>query len=247
MNKNFIIVGTPRSGTTFICDVLSQQEGIWIPNYSNYEPFNPVVLKIVSRNIKTHAFDQDAVIKKFINYKSKINSEYFGFKTTFTNFHSDLRELIKKNNLDVIIILRKDIWKVIGSMMVAIDNDDYIGSSKKHEPFVFESEFREKRRIEVFFNQLCRSYWEIENSFQRDLKIIDKIYFEDLIIDPVRPKLNEYFNRNLIFDTGYNDSDQIDTYIKNFQEMKDFILKEAKSFPSHYSALPDYIKKELEI
>lgn len=26
MNKNFVIVGTPRSGTTFVCDVLNKFE-----------------------------------------------------------------------------------------------------------------------------------------------------------------------------------------------------------------------------
>jgi hypothetical protein len=246
MNKNFIIVGTPRSGTTFVCDVLSQQEGIWLPKYPNYEPFNPSILKRVSKDVKTHVFDQDSIIKKFINYKSKMNSEYFGFKT-FTGFHSDLKELIRNNNLDVIIILRKDIWKVIGSMMVAIDNNDYTGSSKKHKPFIFETTFREKRRIRTFFNRMCRTYWELENSFQTNLNIVDKIYFEDLVSNPIRPKLNHYFDRELAFDTKYDDKDDLYRYVENFDEMKKFILDEVKDFSVHYSALPEYILKELEL
>ena len=246
MNKNFIIVGTPRSGTTFVCDVLAQEQDIWIPKYPNYEPFNPAVSKRVSRDVKTHVFDQDAIVKKFINYKTKLDSKYFGFKT-FPSFHSDLKDLIRNNDLDVIIVLRKDIWKVIGSMMIAVDNEDYIGSSKKHEPFVFEPTHREKRRIRTFFNQTCRSYWELENSFQQNLKIIDKIYFEDLINDPIRPNLNIYFERELKFEAGYDDSDDMCRYVKNFDEMKNFILEEVKGFQTHYSALPEYITRQLEL
>lgn len=242
MNKNFIIVGTPRSGTTFLCDVLNSFDDIWIPKYPNYEPFNPNVLKKVSLTVNNNAFDQDAIIKKFISYKPNKKATYFGFKT-FLSFHSNLKDLIRDNNLDVIIILRKDIWKVIGSMMIAIDHNDYLGSSKKHEPFVFEKTSREIRRIQVFFNQICRVYWELENIFSKDLNIVDKFYFEDLIENNKRPLLNEYFQRDILFDHGYNDNDDMSKYVVNFQEMKNFILEEINQYQIHYSSLPEYIRK----
>ena len=242
MNKNFVIVGTPRSGTTFLCDTLNDFDDIWIPKYPNYEPFNPNVLKKVSVTSNHNAFDQDAIIKKFVSYKSSKKVTYFGFKT-FLSFHSNLKDLIKENDLDVIIILRKDIWKVIGSMMIAVDNNDYIGSSKKHQPFIFEKTSREIRRIQVFFNQICRVYWELENIFSKDLNIIDKFYFEDLIENKERPLLNEYFQRTIYFNHGYNDNDDISKYISNFQVMKNFILEEVNQYQTHYSSLPEYIRK----
>ena len=245
MSKNFIIVGTPRSGTTFVCDVLNGFDDIWIPKYPNYEPFNPNVLKKVSLTAKHNAFDHDTIVKKFIGHKSNKGAEYFGFKT-FLSFHSNLRELIKDNDLDVIILLRKDIWKVIGSMMIAIDNNDYIGSSKKYQPYIFEKTSREKRRILTFFNQTCRVYWELENTFSKDLNILDKFYFEDLIENNRRPSIESYFEREIVFDHKYDNNDDISKYISNFQEMKDFILEEVSQYQQHYSALPDYISQHLK-
>jgi hypothetical protein len=244
-DKNFIIVGSPRSGTTFLCDILNGFEDIWIPEYPNYEPFNPNVIKKVSATTKNNAFDHDAIVKKFISYKSNKNAKYFGFKT-FLSFHSDLRELIKNNDLDVIIILRKDIWKVMGSMLIAVDNNDYIGSSKKYQPYIFERTSREKRRILTSFNQLCRVYWELENVFSKNLNIIDKFYFEDLIKYNRRLPIEEYFEREIVFDHKYNDNDDISKYIGNFQEMKDFILEEVHQYQQHYSALPSYISQLLK-
>ena len=69
MNKNFGIVGTPRSGTTFVCDVLNKFDDIWIPEFPNYEPFNPHNLHRLANSIKNNSFDQDLIIKKFISLK----------------------------------------------------------------------------------------------------------------------------------------------------------------------------------
>jgi len=246
MNKNFVIVGTPRSGTTFVCDVLNEFDDIWIPEFPNYEPFNPHNLHRLANSMKNNSFDQDSIIKKFISVKSKKNVDYFGFKT-FLSFHSDLKNLIKDNDLDVILILRKDIWKVIGSMLIAIDHNDYIGSSKKHDPFIFVESKREVRRIMTFFNQLCRTYWELENLFAKDSNIIEKLYFEDIVNNNIANNLDTYFNKKIIFDHNYNDTDDINSYIGNFEELQSLIMEEVKKNHTHYSALPSYIVNQLAL
>lgn len=246
MNKNFVIVGTPRSGTTFICDALNQFDDIWIPEFPNYEPFNPHNLHRLTESIKNNAFDQDLIIKKFISLKSRKNIDYFGFKT-FLSFHSNLKNLIKDNNLDVILIMRKDIWKVIGSMLIAIDHNDYLGSSKKYDPFVFVESKREIRRIMTFFNHLCRSYWELENTFANNFNVVEKMYFEDIIKNNNTNNLDNYFDKKIIFDFNYDDNDSIYFYMKNFEELQDLIMKEVKKYHVHYSALPYYIKSQLDL
>jgi hypothetical protein len=246
MNKNFVIVGTPRSGTTFVCDVLNEFDDIWIPGFHNYEPFNPHNLYGLTELIKNNAFDQDRIIKKFISAKSKKNVDYFGFKT-FLSYHSDLKNLIKDNNLDVILILRKDIWKVIGSMLVAIDHNDYIGSSKKHDPFIFVESKREVRRIMTFFKQLCRVYWELENLFAKESNVIEKLYFEDIVNNNISNNLDTYFNKKIIFDHNYNNDDNISSYIGNFEELQSLIMEEVKKNHMHYSALPSYIVNQLAL
>ncbi len=39
--KNFLVTGTPRSCTTWFCKTLNAHNGIWVPEFTNYEPFNP--------------------------------------------------------------------------------------------------------------------------------------------------------------------------------------------------------------
>lgn len=246
MNKNFVIVGTPRSGTTLVCDVLNQFEDIWIPEFPNYEPFNPHNLPRLTEAMRNNSFDQDLIVKKFISHKYKKNVDYFGFKT-FLSFHSDLKNLIKDNNLDVILILRKDIWKVMGSMLIAIDHNDYIGSSKKHHPFVFVESKREVRRIMTFFNQLCRSYWELENLFTNGFSVIEKLYFEDIITDTIPNNLNLYFGKEIIFNHNYNNEAGHSSYIENFEELQNFIMQEIKNHHIHYSALPEYVINQLAL
>jgi hypothetical protein len=226
--------------------VLNEFDDIWIPGFHNYEPFNPHNLYGLTELIKNNAFDQDRIIKKFISAKSKKNVDYFGFKT-FLSYHSDLKNLIKDNNLDVILILRKDIWKVIGSMLVAIDHNDYIGSSKKHDPFIFVESKREVRRIMTFFKQLCRVYWELENLFAKESNVIEKLYFEDIVNNNISNNLDTYFNKKIIFDHNYNNDDNISSYIGNFEELQSLIMEEVKKNHTHYSALPSYIVNQLAL
>ena len=43
-------------------------DDIWIPEFPNYEPFNPHNLHRLADSIKNNSFDQDLIIKKFMRH-----------------------------------------------------------------------------------------------------------------------------------------------------------------------------------
>jgi hypothetical protein len=247
MSNNFIVLGTPRSGTTFFCQTLSQLDDVFIPEFPNFEIFNPWATPTVSKAIKTHMFDQDKALKKFIDYKIQINKKYFGFKT-FIPFHNDLTTLINNNDLDIFVVLRKDIWKILGSMLIAIDHNDYTTSSLKYQPFVFEKTEREKRRVLGLFNQLCKSFWYNENAFTNHKNFVEKIYLEDIVAgNNTFKNVNNYFNKIIEFYPTNNDNKSINEYISNIDEFQSFFKDHVKKSKEHYGALPEYILKELDL
>lgn len=246
-SKNFIVLGTPRSGTTFFCRTLKEQPDIWIPNFPNYEPFNPWSIVGASNTFKTHMFDQDEIVKRMIEFKKSKNIDYFGFKT-FISFHSDIKGLIERNDLDIIVVLRKDFWKLMASQLIAIDHNDYEGSSTKYEPYFFENTAREERRIIGFFNEICKWFWWCENVFSKHKNFIDKIYLEELSKNGASfGNINSYFDRNIIFNSNYDDRKSLESYISNYDEFQKFIKEIVKKCPEHYKVLPDYVAEKLEL
>lgn len=246
-NKNFVVLGIPRSGTKFFCKTLSDCPNIWLPSWNDtYEPFNLKKIAYTSEIFNHHFFDQDAIVKKLINSKHKQEKEYVGFKT-FLIWHRDFQNIVTDNNLKIIIMIRKDFWKVFGSFLLAIDNNDYSGSSKIFMPFKFEITNREKRRIIDTFNNFCYQYWQLENVYSKHKNFIDKIYFEDLLHRDSFSNINDYFNREIIFNSTYSDKDSYSSYFDNFDVLKDFIKTHCKSAPKHYNNLPEYLKINLEL
>lgn len=246
MSKNFIVVGTPRSGTTFFCRTLDQYPDIWIPGFGNYEPFNPHSLNIAAEKFNQCIYDQNSAVQKMIRSKKRYSAEYFGFKT-FLTWHNNFLDLIEYNNLDVFVVLRKDIWKVLGSLLIAIDNSDYSGSSKNYQPFYFSDTNREKRRIISYFFELCKSYWYCEKVLSDHRMFVDKIYLEDFDKKDVSiTSIDEYFQRPILFNTNYHQDDYT-KYYQNFEEFKSFILDHVHSAKEHYLEMPNYIKNLLEL
>jgi hypothetical protein len=248
-SKNFVVTGTPRSGTTFFCNTLKTYPHVWIPEFSNIdnaEPFNPVNTVEVSNTLQLPVFDQNLVIQQLLQDKSTVNAEYFGFKT-FLSYHNNMSSLIDHNQLDVFVILRKNIWSVLASLLLAQDNKDYNGSSKRFSPFYYDGSNREERRIFTMFYSLCKDYWYSENVWHSHPRLVEKIYFEDLIKPNVSfKKINNYFGQEIDFFANYTD-DSVEKYFKNFDHVKKVILRRVHQSKYHFLALPDYIRTELDL
>jgi len=244
-DKNFVVLGIPRSGTKFFCKSLNERPNIWVPSWnSTYEPFNLKRIEHSSEIFKSHLFDHNNIVKKLISAKKDQQKAYMGFKT-FLIWHRDFKDVIEQNQLRIIIVIRKNFWKVFGSFLMSIENADYTGSSKRFSPFLFCPSNRENRRIIDIFNNFCYQYWQLENDYSSHKNLIDKIYFEDFTQSTKFEKLNDYFDDRIHFQNDYNDLDSVKTYFANFEQLKSFVVEHCRSAPKHYGALPDYFLENL--
>lgn len=244
--KNFLVTGTPRSSTTWFCHTLNSHGRIWMPEFTNYEPFNPHNIHQTADKFKVSLFDQLGFMDTIVNYASQKDIDYLGIKT-FISYHNDISSFIRQYNFSIFVLIRKDIWKVLGSLCVAVDNKDFLGSSKRFQPYMFENNHRENRRLITIFDRICLNYWYAENYFAKHENFIEKVYMEDIIKGKSSYlRINNFFNQHINLSNDYDDDDA-DVYFKNFDEIKKFFIDYCKSAPHHYSSLPDYVKQNLSL
>lgn len=213
MNK-FVITGIPRSGTTVFARTLSKIDNIHVANdqHDFYEPF-----KIMSNSLDLNP------LPRLKELEDNCRSNYFGFKS----FPGDLLDLtaLRLNGYKTFAIVRKDIWKSIFSHAIARtklfrdnDNTAFKGSSKLYTESVVASSISElpppllRMFQDSFFTRIKHAY-----EFETQYKNTDVIYFEDLIKPNASFKcVNTYFNKEIIFNLNYDDSDDFSSYYKNF-------------------------------
>jgi hypothetical protein len=88
-NKNFVVLGIPRSGTKFFCNTLSQISKIWIPPFRSFEPFNLKQISYSSQFFQSHLYDHDAIVKKMIDMKIEIMKKEIEIVTKETRMEEE--------------------------------------------------------------------------------------------------------------------------------------------------------------
>jgi hypothetical protein len=244
--KNFLITGTPRSSSTWFCKTLNSYDRIWMPEFKNYEPFNPHIIRETTNALKVNLYDQNAFMDKIIEAAVKREVDYLGVKS-FPNYHTDLSLFLNDYDVAIIVLIRKDIWKVLGSLFIAVDNKNFLGSSKRFKPYFWDKSPRETRRLVEVFHRQCKNYWYAENYFSNHKNFVDKIYMEDIVKGKSSFKnIDNYFGKRIEFESDYTEDD-LSKYFENFEEIKKFIVELCKSAPFNYSVLPSYILEQLDL
>ena len=212
MQKNkFFILGLPRSGTTAIANTLSDNniymyssekvEGIVDNESYLFEPFALANRKVVL----------DWKHKLHYTIEPKFKKEYNGFKVILgdqVNIHS----LSQDFNYRPLIVIRKDIWKVIFSKIAASyathEETGPIGvylQSSRTAKADFTKFLPTIPRLEFFLGNMIKAIYELENETYM-LDPIDIIYFEDFIKpNTTYNKINKYFGKEITFNLNYND------------------------------------------
>jgi hypothetical protein len=248
VQKNkFFILGLPRSGTTAVANTLN--------SYDNVHMHSTKKVEGIIDN-ESHLFEPFALAntKVMLDWKPKLinniepnfNQDYNGFKVIFGDQVS-IHRLVNEFNYRPLVVIRKNIWKMIFSKIAAMwavaEEDD---SDNKVKTYTKSSRLANANfsyfplfvpRFEFFLNQFIKIIYELENEIMGTCNPISIIYFEDFVKpNATNDKLIEYFGQDIIFNLNYDDSfDIIDEY-----------LSEAKWSNNQYKYLSSRIDATIE-
>lgn len=247
MNTNFIVLGTPRSGSTWFIETIGKQNDILIggDKHTNFEAFNAINALEMSNLLNNHVFDNQTIFDYYLKLKLQQNKVYLGFKS-FPTWHWDLRKLINDNNLNIILLLRKSFFKTVGSLAIAYRENNFLLPSIEHKKLDFTNDTLFSRHFYLLINSVANSIYMAENWFTNSSIVIDKIYYEDIIKQNnyVNKNINNYFQREIIFSTDQVDRPWQDYFLEP-EKVKNFVQHLWKKAPHHYGALPDYVQEEV--
>ena len=88
----------------------------------------------------------------------------------------------------------------------------------------------------------------MENVFSKHPRLVHKFYLEDVDQKPMSfSPIDQYFDRSIVLDYNYNNDLDITRYVENYDEFQSLIRNWCKKTPQHYSALPDYVREQLDL
>lgn len=185
MNKSFIVTGIPRSGTSFICQQLSNLDNVYLDRNYNYEPFCP----------RGKILDEFQYLE---NLRRSNPDKIIGLKT----FHGDswfLNQHLQSHT--PIVMIRKDIRKAFLSLFILIRKGADENWSTRNRPDVSSIEPTD-REMMWQSKSILKSYYEAEK-----INHGYKVYFEDMVNGQSYPELESFFERSLNLNPGYVESD----------------------------------------
>ena len=220
--KKFVVTGTPRSGTTFLCDRIAKLDNVYMNDYSHYEPF-VWGSKILDEAKYLHNLEK--------NHPDKI----VGFKAFFGDSFF-LQDHMK--SYDAIVIIRRDVGKVFLSQLIKGKKGADKNFSSKNRKGI-ESVWFNPRSLEFNAKTLLKWYY-----YGELIPAKVKLYFEDILDGKAYPELDEYFENKIDLNTNYLEAD-LSVYHPNYAPLIKFLRDTAISLgPENF---PDYVRENLHI
>jgi len=221
--KRFVVTGTPRSGTTFLCNRLASLDNVHMDSNYDYEPFSPYA----------GVLDEEDYLDNLVtNHPGKI----VGLKTWWYDSY-DFTGLIE--DFDPIVLIRKDVQKVFLSLIVLLRFGYDENKSSKNQAGSSELVYGDFG-LRYNAHNLLKSY-----CYSEKMPYLEKIYFEDLVDGSYDPtSLEDYFENKLDLNTNYKESVLTDYY----QDPGKFIrvLRDTALSMDH-KKFPDYVRENLNI
>lgn len=220
LTKRFVVTGTPRSGTTFLCGQFASLDNVYMPEANDYEPFGA----------HSGVVDEEQYLLKLReDYPDKI----VGFKTFWEDSFM-LREHLR--SFDPIVLIRKDIQKVYLSLLVLYRSgyDDMKSSRNRPGAEIMEhSDFG----LTYIAHTLLKTYY-----YSEKMPYLFKLYFEDLYLG--NDRLQYYFENEVDINPKYSGSELTD-YHPDPQKFLDILKRTALGMD--HKKLPDYVRSNLHI
>lgn len=240
MNK-FIIYGTPRSCTTFLCNQLNNFDKIFMPVSNGFELYN---LDNYSYYQLGNFYEEDKIFNKIEKYAKENGYQFVGTKILLQQV-LNLKSLIDELDLSIFVVLRRDFWKVLCSSLTSGINCAFDKSGLESTRFVYNKyDGFHKTVIIMLTDILLDTYYKSEKHLVSHRNFKGKVYFEDIINGSANLNpFNDYFGINLELATKYKDDHDASLYIENFHDMKKDILAYIRRHSGHFSFLPAYLKE----
>tara|TARA_R110000868_G_scaffold261498_2_gene519640 strand:- start:248 stop:907 length:660 start_codon:yes stop_codon:yes gene_type:complete len=218
--KKFIVTGTPRSGTTFLCKQIASLDNVVMYEDWDYEPFGGYggVLDESEylRQLESDHPDKIVGLKAFWQ-------DSFLMDNHIRKFHP-------------IVLIRKDIQKVYLSLIVLMRKGYDETKSSRRRPGVESIEYSDFG-LSYMANTLLKTYY-----YSEKMPKFFKLYFEDLL--PGNTTLDTYFENKINLDTGYIESELTDYHPDPERFLS--ILKRTALGMDH-KKLPEYVRENLDI
>lgn len=243
MVNNFVVLGIPRSGTTHVCDKLTENLNVFMSQTALYEPFNPKALPVTS-SLMGNIFDQGDIVGRLARYGYREQgAEYCGYKAfpfQISNFN-----ILEQHKSRIIIVLRKNIWKVMGSMLVGAQRQDFRTTSTT-DKFTFDiNDSFTRANFLTSWHNITSAYWLLENTFRNSPHFLDIMYFEDFTKQGTYDRVNEYFKYDYNFISDYSDDHHPSIYYNNWDEFVYVVKDWTAKCKRHYDALPEYVMEHI--
>lgn len=220
--KKFVVTGTPRSGTTFLCDRIAKLDNVYMNESSNYEPF------IYGSNILDEA-------KYLYDLEKNHPDKIVGFKA-FLGDSFFLQDHMK--SYDPIVIIRRDVSKVFLSQLILGKKGADKNFSSKNRKGIESVEFN-RRSLQFNAKTLLKWYY-----YGELIPAKVKLYFEDILEGKTYPELDEYFGNKIDLNTNYQEAD-LSVYHSDYAPLIKFLRDTAISLgPENF---PDYVRENLHI
>ena len=220
LTKKFIVTGTPRSGTTFLCKQFASLDNVVMYNDFDYEPFGAY----------GGVLNEEEYLRQLQeNNPGKIVGLKAFWEDTFM-----MREHIR--SFDPIVLIRKDIQTVYLSLLVLYRQGYDENKSSRNRMGASEMEYSDFGLTHIA-HTLLKTYYYSER-----MPFLFKLYFEDL--HQGNSRLEYYFENKLDIDPKYSGSSLTD-YHPDPQRFLD-ILKRTALGMDHRN-LPDYVRANLHI
>ena len=221
-NKGFIVTGVPRSGTSFICQQLSNLDNVYLDRNDNYEPFSP----------HSKILDEFEFLKnlRMSNPDKIVGLKAFQVDAWFLDRHLQ--------SYTPIVMIRKDIRKAFLSLFILIRRGADENWSTRNRPDVSSIEPTD-REIRWQSKNILKSYYEAEK-----INHGYKVYFEDMVNGQSYPELEAFFERKLNLNPNYVGSD-IYSYYPDPEKLLHPLRKMAIEMGA--DNFPHYVRKKLHI
>lgn len=220
LTKRFVVTGTPRSGTTFLCNRLTALDNVYMPPANDYEPFGGY----------GGVLDEAEYLR---GLQENNPDKIIGFKTFWEDSFL-LREHLQ--SFDPIVLIRKDIQSVYLSLLVLyrVGYDDMKSSrGRPGAAEIYHSDFS----LTYAAHTLLKTYY-----YSEKIPHLFKMYFEDLHLG--NSSLEYYFDRPVDINPRYSGS-KVTDYHPSPERYLDTLKRTALAMD--HKKLPDYVREKLHI